>query len=394
MVSLPIYMDSHATTPVDPRVFDAMRPFFQEQFGNPASIDHVFGRAAAEAVALARRQVAALIGATPKEIVFTSGATESDNLALKGVAEAYRDRGDHIVTLVTEHRAVLDTCRRLETQGLRVAYLPVAPDGLVDPGEVDKAITSRTILISVMAANNEIGVLQPLEAIGRIAKAHGVLFHADASQAAGKIPIDVEALGVDLVSLTAHKLYGPKGIGALYVRSRRPRVRLAPMMDGGGHERGLRSGTLNVPAVVGFGAAAEICRLEMAGEARRLRGLRDRLSDQLVSALPGLQINGSMRHRLPHNLNVSFSDLEGESVVDHLEDVALSSGAACSSAEIVPSHVLRALGRSDSLARASVRFGLGRFNTDEEVEYVVARIVEVVTRLRSTTRPRSASGVG
>jgi cysteine desulfurase len=383
MIRFPIYLDHHATTPLDPRVLDAMLPFFREQFGNAASVEHGLGRAAAQAVEAARRQVAELIGATPKEIVFTSGATESDNLALKGVVENSREAGDHLITAVTEHRAVLDTCRRLETQGVRVTYLPVSGAGLVDPDAVRRAITNRTILITLMTANNEIGVLHPIAEIGRIAREHGVLFHTDASQAAGKIPFDVDALNVDLVSLSAHKLYGPKGVGALYVRSRRPRVQLSPMLDGGGHEHGLRSGTLNVPAIVGFGTASALCRAEMTDESARLRTLRDSLNEKLHASLSQLYINGSMEHRLPHNLNVSFCDLDGESVVEHLDAVAVSSGAACSTGTIQPSHVLRALGRTDALARASVRFGLGRFNTVEEIDYVAMSISAVVSKLRN-----------
>lgn len=381
-MKLPIYMDYHATTPVDPRVLRVMLPYFSEKFGNPASRNHRFGWEAEEAVERARKQVAELIGAQPKEIVFTSGATESDNLALKGVAEAYRHRGDHIITVATEHKAVLDSARRLEAQGFRVTYLPVRPDGLIDLDQLRAAITDRTILISVMYANNEIGVVQPIREIGRIAKEKGVLFHTDAVQAAGKIPIDVEADGIDLASLSAHKMYGPKGIGALYVRRRNPRVELVPLIDGGGHERGLRSGTLNVPAIVGFGEACAICRREMPEESQRLRQLRDRLLNQILAELDEVYINGSMEHRLPNNLNLSFRYVDAEALLTALPDVALSSGAACSSANLEPSHVLRALGRGDDLVHSSIRFGLGRFTTQEEVDYVAGRIVEAVKKLR------------
>lgn len=381
-MKLPIYMDYHATTPVDPRVLRVMLPYFSEKFGNPASRNHRFGWEAEEAVERARKQVAELIGAQPKEIVFTSGATESDNLALKGVAEAYRHRGDHIITVATEHKAVLDSARRLEAQGFRVTYLPVGPDGLIDLDQLRAAITDRTILISVMYANNEIGVVQPIREIGRIAKEKGVLFHTDAVQAAGKIPIDVEADGIDLASLSAHKMYGPKGIGALYVRRRNPRVELVPLIDGGGHERGLRSGTLNVPAIVGFGEACAICRREMPEESQRLRQLRDRLLNQILAELDEVYINGSMEHRLPNNLNLSFRYVDAEALLTALPDVALSSGAACSSANLEPSHVLRALGRGDDLVHSSIRFGLGRFTTQEEVDYVAGRIVEAVKKLR------------
>lgn len=382
MPKLPIYMDCHATTPTDPRVVDVMLPFFTERFGNAASRTHSFGWAAKEAVEQARDQVAELIGARPHEVIFTSGATESDNLAIKGVAEARRSSGDRIVTVVSEHRAVLDPCKRLEATGARVTYLPIRRDGLVDLDELERAITDRTILISIMTANNEIGVVQPVAAIGRMARAKGVLFHTDAAQAAGKIPFDVNDLNVDLASLSAHKLYGPKGVGALYVRRRNPRVVIAPLVDGGGHERGIRSGTLNVPGIVGFGKAAEICRQEMAVEGARVRRLRDRLNEGLQKRLHGVHVNGSMEHRLPHNLNVSVADLEGESLLMAMDDVAVSSGSACSSASAEPSYVLRASGVDEELARASIRFGIGRFNTEEEVDYVIAKLTAVVTRLR------------
>ena len=381
-VKLPIYLDYHSTTPVDPRVVETMVPYFTEHFGNAASRNHPFGWKAEEAVERARRQVADLIGATPKEIVFTSGATESDNLAIKGVAEMYRERGNHIITCVTEHKAVIDSCKRLEKQGYRVTYLPVGKDGRVDPDTLRAAITDRTILVSIMTANNEIGVIQPIAELGAVAKEKGVLFHTDAVQAVGKVPFDVNALKIDMASMTAHKIYGPKGIGALYVRRRNPRVLLAPMIDGGGHERGMRSGTLNVPGIVGFGKAAELCRLEMADEAKRLRGLRDRLNARLHAKLNEIYINGSMEHRLPHSLNVSFAYVEGESLLMGISDVAVSSGSACTSASLEPSYVLKALGAGDDLAHSSIRFGLGRWTTEEEVDYVADKLIAVVSRLR------------
>jgi cysteine desulfurase len=378
----PIYMDHHATTPVDSRVLEAMLPYFTERFGNAASRDHLFGRRAGEAVERGRRQIAALLDASPKEIVFTSGATESDNLALRGVAAAYRHKGDQIITVVTEHRAVLDTCRRLEAQGFTIAWLPVGSDGLVDPAEVERAITDRTLLVSIMAANNEIGVLQPLDEIGQITRRRGVLLHTDAAQAAGKIPLSVRRLAVDLVSLSAHKMHGPQGVGALYVRSRNPRVHLSPIIDGGGHEHGYRSGTLNLPGIVGFGAAAELAQSAMRAEAERLRQLRDRLLSGLRQRVGGMRVNGSLTHRLPNNLNVSFEGLDDETLAAQLEDVAVSSGAACTSESIAPSHVLKAIDVPDDLARATIRFGLGRFNTPEEVDYAVERVAAVVERLR------------
>jgi cysteine desulfurase len=381
-IKLPIYMDNHATTPVDPRVLEAMLPYFSVKFGNAASRNHSFGWSAEEAVEEARAQVARLIGAVPKEIVFTSGATESNNLALKGAAEFYREKGNHIITQVTEHRAILDTCKRLETQGCQVTYLPVAKDGLIDLDDLRAAIRPKTILISIMAANNETGVLQPIAEIGKIAHDHGVLFHTDAVQSVGKIPVDVQKDQIDLLSLSAHKFYGPKGVGALYLRRRDPRVQLAPQLDGGGHERGLRSGTLNVPGIVGLGRAAELCRAEMPEESARLCALRDRLKGGLSSALTDITINGSMTHRLPHNLNVSFAHAEGEALLMGVNDVAVSSGSACTSAKVEPSYVLKALGVEDELAHSSIRFGLGRFNTPEEVDYVIRRVVEVVSRLR------------
>jgi len=378
----PIYLDHHATTPVDPRVLQAMLPYFCEKFGNPASRHHAFGWEAEQAVERARAQIAALIGCSPREIVFTSGATESVNLALKGVAEAFAGRGDHIVTVATEHRAVLDTCRRLQERGLRVTYLPVDREGLLDPDDVGRALTDRTILVSVMYANNEIGVIQPIRQIARMAREHGALFHSDATQAVGKIPVRVEEDGIDLLSFSAHKLYGPKGIGALYVCAGNPRVRLSAQVDGGGHERGLRSGTLNVPGIVGFGEACAICEREMDGEARRLAALRDRLVDRLLAELEDVFVHGSRERRLPHNLNVSFAGVEASSLMMSVREIAVSSGSACSSATPEPSHVLRALGLPADLARGAIRIGLGRFNTEEEVEYAAGRLVEAVRRLR------------
>ena len=381
-MDLPIYMDGHATTRVDPRVIEAMLPFFGEYYGNAASRHHRFGWTVRDAVADARAEVAALVGAPARDLVFTSGATESNNLAVKGVAEAARDRGNHIVTARTEHRAILDPCARLEQQGMRVSYLSVGNDGVLDPAALEAAITPMTVLVTVMMANNEIGVLQPIAALARLARARGVLLHTDAAQAAGKVPIDVEADGIDLLSLTAHKLYGPKGVGALFIRHG---VAVAPLVDGGGHEGGLRSGTLNVPAIVGFGRAAAICADEMPGEAARLSRLRDRLWDGIRRSLRGVTVNGSMRARLPHNLNISVDGLHGEQLLMGLDDVAVSSGAACTSASREPSHVLRALGLGDTRARASIRFGLGRFNTEAEVDYVIEKLCSLVTRLRAPT---------
>jgi cysteine desulfurase len=378
----PIYLDNHATTPVDPRVLEAMLPYFREKFGNAASRSHCYGWEAEQAVERARGQIAELIGASPKEIIFTSGATESDNLAIKGVAEMYAERGDHIITVATEHKAVLDACKHLEKQGRRVTYLPVDREGLIDPDQLRRAINDRTILISVMWANNEIGVLQPIREIGRMARERGVLFHTDATQAVGKVPVNVEEDCVDLMSLSAHKMYGPKGVGALYVRRKNPRVQLAAQMDGGGHERGMRSGTLNVPGIVGFGEACAICAREMAEEARRLGALRDRLKDRLLAELDEVYVNGSLAHRLPNNLNMSFAYVEGESLMMAMKDVAVSSGSACTSATLEPSYVLKALGVSDDLAHTSIRFGLGRFNTAEEIEYAAGRVIESVRRLR------------
>ena len=381
-IKLPIYMDNHATTPVDPRVVEAMLPYFNEKFGNAASRNHGFGWMAEEAVENARAQIARLINATPKEIIFTSGATESDNLAIKGVAEMYREKGNHIITQVIEHKAVLDTCKRLEKYGYEVTYLPVERDGRINLDDLRRAITPKTILITIMYANNEIGVIQPVEEIGKIAKEKSVFFHVDGVQAVGKVPVDVQRDNIDLLSISAHKLYGPKGVGALYVRRRNPRVQLSAIIDGGGHERGMRSGTLNVTGIVGFGKACELCQNEMAEESERLRRLRERLKDGLFAQLDELYINGSMTHRLPHNLNVSFAFVEGESLLMGINDVAVSSGSACTSATLEPSYVLKALGVGEDLAHTSIRFGLGRFNTEEEVDYVTNRVVETVNRLR------------
>jgi len=375
-------MDNHATTPMDPRVLDSMMPYFTEKFGNAASRNHSFGWEAEKAVDDARRQIAMLIHADPKEIIFTSGATESDNLALKGVVEMYREKGNHIVTSVTEHRAILDTAKRLEKQGMQVTYLPVDKDGFVNPDEVSKAITDKTILISIMMANNEIGTVNPIAEIGRIAKSRGVLFHCDATQGVGKIPVDVEAMGIDLMSFSAHKIYGPKGVGALYVRRKNPRVRLAPILDGGGHERGMRSGTLPVPLIVGFGKACQICMQEMPEESKRLSDLRERLKEGILKSLDEVYLNGHPTKRLPNNLNLSFAYVEGESVLMGLKEIAVSSGSACTSATLEPSYVIRALGVGSDLAHSSIRFGLGRFNTQEEVDYVIKRVVETIQKLR------------
>ena len=381
-MKLPIYMDNHATTPVDPRVFEEMAPYFTEKFGNAASRNHSFGWDAEEAVDKARQQVADLIGTTPKEIIFTSGATESDNLAIKGVAEMYRERGNHIITVVTEHKAVLDTCKHLEKTGYEVTYLPVDQYGMIDLDDLNRAIKKETILISIMAANNEIGVLQPISEIGKIAKEKGVLFHTDATQAIGKIPFDVNQLGVDLASISAHKMYGPKGIGALYVRRKGPRVQLAPQIDGGGHERGMRSGTLQVTGIVGLGKAAEIAGESMDEEGNRLLRLREKLHAGINSRIPEVYLNGHPEHRLPGNLNVSFAYVEGESLLMGISDIAVSSGSACTSASLEPSYVLKALGVGEELAHSSIRFGLGRFNTEEEVDYTINKVCDVVERLR------------
>ena len=381
-MKLPIYMDYHATTPVDRRVLDAMLPYFTDAFGNAASRNHPFGWEAEEAVEKARKHVADLIGATAKEIIFTSGATESNNLAIKGVAEMYREKGNHVITCVTEHKAVIDTCKKLEKQGWRVTYLPVQKDGRINLDDLRAAITDKTVLITIMTANNEIGVLQPIADIAAIAKEKGILFHTDAVQAAGKIPLNVNDLKVDLASLSAHKMYGPKGVGALFVRRRNPRVLLAEQISGGGHERGMRSGTLNVPGIVGFGKAAELARLEMPTESERLRSLRDDFFFFNDTATTEIYTNGSMDYRLPHNLNISFAYVEGESLLMGINDVAVSSGSACTSASLEPSYVLKALGAGDDLAHSSIRFGLGRWTTQEEVDYVVEKLTTVVRRLR------------
>jgi cysteine desulfurase len=382
MVKLPIYMDNHATTPLDPRVLDAMMPYLTDRFGNAASRNHKFGWEAEEAAESARKEIAALIGADAREIVLTSGATESDNLAVKGVAWMYREKGDHIITAVTEHKAILDTCKHLEKDGFRVTFLPVDNKGFVDLDDVRQAITDKTILISIMAANNEVGVLQDIKEIGAIARQRGVLFHTDAVQAAGKVPFNVNEMNVDIASLSAHKIYGPKGVGALFVRRRNPRVLLTPIIDGGGHERGMRSGTLNVPGIVGFGKAAQIAREELAKESAEMFRLREKLRATLERELDEIYINGDLQKRLPGNLNMSFAYVEGESLLMGINDIAVSSGSACTSASLEPSYVLKALGVGEDLAHTSIRFGIGRFNTEEEVDYVAARVIDVVRRLR------------
>jgi len=381
-VKLPIYMDNHATTPVDPRVLEAMMPYMTNVFGNAASRNHQFGWVAEEAVENARTQIAKLIGATAKEIIFTSGATESDNLALKGVAEMYREKGNHIITAATEHKAVLDTCKRLEKYGYKVTYLAVQRDGLVNLDELKAAMTDKTILVSIMYANNEIGVLQPVEEIGKLCRERGIVFHTDATQAVGKVPVDVNKQNIDVLSISAHKMYGPKGVGALYVRRKNPRVQLSAIIDGGGHERGMRSGTLNVPGIVGLGKACELCMEEMPAESKRLTAMRDRLRQTIEKNLDEVYVNGDYEHRLPGNLNMSFLYVEGESLLMGINDIAVSSGSACTSATLEPSYVLKALGLGDDLAHSSIRFGLGRFNTDAEVDYVAAKIVDVVKKLR------------
>jgi len=378
-IKLPIYLDNHATTPVDPRVLEEMLPYFSEQFGNAASRNHSFGWAADEAVKTARRRTASLLGASPDEIVFTSGATESDNLAIKGVAEAYRGKGNHIITATTEHKAVLDSCHHLEQSGLRVTYLPVQADGLIDLAALERALDDQAILVTIMAANNETGTLQPIAEIGKLCRERGVIFHTDAAQAAGKIPLNVDEHNIDLLSISAHKLYGPKGVGLLYVRRG---VRLSPIIDGGGHERGMRSGTLNVPGIVGLGKACEMCQQEMPQESARTTVLRDRLRDKLLASLDRVAINGSSERRLPGNLNVSFAGIEGEELLTALDGIAVSSGAACTSAHIEPSYVLKAIGLTDELAQASLRFGIGRFNTEAEIDYVADRVTEAVRQLR------------
>ena len=382
MLKFPIYLDYHATTPVDERVLEAMLPFFREHFGNAASRNHSYGWVAEEAVEKARKQIASLINASPKEIVFTSGATESNNLAIKGAAEMYAEKGNHIITAATEHKSVLDTCKRLEKRGFRVTYLPVQPDGLIDLDRLRDSITDKTILVSIMYGNNEIGTIQDIRAIGQICHEKGVLFHTDGTQAAGKIPVDVIADNIDLMSFTAHKMYGPKGVGALYVRRKNPRVQLVAQIDGGGHERGMRSGTLNVPGIVGFGKAAELCQQLMPEEMPRLQRLRDKLKDGILAQLDEVYINGTMERRLPHNLNMSFAYVEGESLLMGVNDIAVSSGSACTSATLEPSYVLKALGAGDDLAHSSIRFGLGRFTTEEEIDYTIGKVVEVVKKLR------------
>ncbi len=381
-MKLPIYMDYHATTPMDPRVFETMKPYFMETFGNSASRNHSFGWQAEEAVEKSRKQIADLIGATPKEIVFTSGATESNNLALKGVAEMYAEKGNHIITAATEHKAVLDTCKRLEKHGIRVTYLPVQSNGLVDLDMLKDAITDKTILVSIMYANNEIGVLQNMAEIGKLAKSKGVLVHSDATQAVGKVPVNVIKDNIDLMSMSGHKIYGPKGVGALYVRRKSPRVQITAQMDGGGHERGMRSGTLNVPGIVGLGEACALCQAEMPEESKRMAYLRDRLRSKLEAQLDEVYVNGTMEHRVPNNLNISFAYVEGESLLMGINDIAVSSGSACTSATLEPSYVLKALGAGDDLAHSSIRFGLGRFNTEEEVDYVADKVIDVVKKLR------------
>ena len=382
----PVYLDYHATTPVDPRVLDAMLPFFTERFGNPHSKQHAWGWDAREAVEAARTQVAALINASANEITFTSGASESNNLAIKGVVAARRERGNHVVTVEIEHKSVLDVCRGLAADGIEVTVLGVAPDGRVDLDALKRAMTPRTVLVSIMGANNEIGTVQALAEIGAIARERGVLFHTDAAQAAGKIPLDVDAMAIDLLSLTAHKFYGPKGSGALFVRRMKPRLTLTAQIEGGGQENGLRSGTLNVPGIVGLGRAAEICRLEMADESRRLGSLRDRLLDGLRARLGEVRVNGSLEHRLPHNLHVSFEGIEGEALLMALDGIAVSTGSACASGSQAPSHVLEAIGATGDRARASIRFGIGRTTTAAQIDFAVDRVVTAVSALRAVVR--------
>lgn len=382
-LKFPIYMDYHATTPLDPRVLEAMLPYFTQDFGNAASRTHAYGWHAEAAVEDARETIAGYIGAeSGKEIVFTSGATESDNLAIKGVAEYYKGKGNHIITTTIEHKAVLDSCKRLEKEGYEVTYVSAGPDGLVNPADIEKAITDKTILVSVMLANNEVGTIQPIAEIGAITRARGVLFHCDAVQGFGRTPFDVRAMNVDLASLTAHKIYGPKGVGALYVRRSKPRVRLVAQMDGGGHERGNRSGTLNVPGIVGFAKAVQIFKEEGVAEADRIRGLRDRLHGKILKELDSVYLNGHPEKRLPGNLNISFSFVEGEGLMMAIKDVAVSSGSACTSASLEPSYVLRSMGLDEELAHSSIRFGLGRFNTEEEVDYVAELVIAKVKKLR------------
>lgn len=381
-MKLPVYMDSNATTPVDHRVLEAMMPYFTEHFGNAASKTHSFGWKAEEAVETARGKVAALINAQPSEIIFTSGATESNNLAIRGIAEIYRNKGNHIITAQTEHKTVLNTCERLRTEDFNITSLPVDKYGLVNPDDVLKAITGKTILVTIMTANNEIGTIAPVKEIGAVTREHGIFFHTDAAQAAGKIPFDVQEMNVDLASLTAHKMYGPKGVGALYTRKKNPRVKLKPIVEGGGHERGLRSGTLNVPGIVGLGAACEVCQKEMPEESKRLKAMRDRLYDTITGNIDEVYLNGHPVKRLPHNLNLAFVYVEGQSILMGLNNIALSSGSACNSTNPVSSHVLIALGVGEERAHNSVRFGLHRFNTEEEVDYVAAEVIKLVNKLR------------
>ncbi|MDL5049531.1 IscS subfamily cysteine desulfurase [Oscillatoria amoena NRMC-F 0135] len=381
MLKLPIYLDSNATTPVDERVLQTMIPYFTQNFGNAASRNHPFGWSAEEAVDYAREQVAKLINANEKEIIFTSGATESNNLAIKGVFEMYAEKGKHIITATTEHKAVLDTCKHLEKLGAEVTYLPVGTDGLLDLNELEKAMRPDTILVTIMYANNEIGVVQPIRQISAIAKKYGALFHTDATQATGKIPVDVIADGIDLLSFTAHKMYGPKGVGALYVRRKNPRVKVTAQMDGGGHERGMRSGTLNVPGIVGFGKACEIAIAEMESDAKRLRALRDRLETSLLE-VEEAYLNGNKEHRLPHVANISFKYVEGEGLMMGVKDIAVSSGSACTSASLEPSYVLKNLGLDDELAHSSLRFGLSKYTTEEEIDYTISHVKEAVAKLR------------
>jgi cysteine desulfurase len=382
MLKLPIYLDNNATTPMDPRVLEAMLPYFTEHFGNAASRNHPFGWEAEEAVDYAREQVAKLVGADPKEIIFTSGATESDNLAIKGVFEMYASKGNHIITCVTEHKAVLDTCKHIEKLGGEVTYLPVQADGLLDLKQLEAAIKPTTILIAIMYANNEIGVIQPVKEISTIAKKHGILFFTDATQAVGKIPVDVQKDGIDIMAFSAHKMYGPKGVGALYVRRKNPRVKVTAQMDGGGHERGMRSGTLNVPGIVGFGKACEICRLDMESDTKRIKALRDKLENALLQ-IEESYLNGNKEHRLPHVCNISFKYVEGEGLMMGFnKNIAVSSGSACTSASLEPSYVLKALGLGDDLAHSSLRFGLSRFTTEEQIDYTIEQITTTVNKLR------------
>lgn len=380
-MNLPVYLDNNSTTPMDPRVLDEMLPFFNENFGNAASRNHSFGWQAEEAVDYAREQVANLIGSTSKEVIFTSGATEANNLAIKGVYEMYNSRGNHIITVSTEHKAVLDACKKVEKMGAQVTYLSPKVDGLIDLEELKEAITDKTILITVMYGNNEIGVIQDIKAISEIAKKNGILFHTDATQAVGKIPVDVLADGIDLMSFTAHKMYGPKGVGALYVRRKNPRVKVTSQMDGGGHERGMRSGTLNVPGIVGFGKACELCANEMEEEAKRLRALRDKLEKELLT-IEEAYVNGNPAHRLPHVANISFKFVEGEGLMMGTKDIAVSSGSACTSASLEPSYVLKSLGLDDELAHSSLRFGLGRFTKEEEIDFAINHVKTAVNKLR------------